>query len=153
MRQILTVKIIEDFLERYIDLPDPTGKILTVIIVIDRNKSDTHKRKNLFQIFPRFQMVSGKSADILHNDTCYLLRLHHIQKFLHPRTVHILTGISIILKLQDFHFLQFRDRTNMLIKERPLVGDTIAFIADIFILFGKPHVQRYLLHIFFAPFT
>ena len=59
-RNILTVKICKQRLESNINIRRFTNIVFTVIMVGNRDKTDTQKRKNLLQIRSHLNIVSGK---------------------------------------------------------------------------------------------
>ena len=63
-----------------------SGKVCTVITIIDCNKAYLHKRKNMFDIIAKFNVVSSESGKILDNNTLYfplLYSVHHLHAVTH----------------------------------------------------------------------
>ena len=100
---LLAKEIIQNPLKSNINLADTAHLIIAVVIIVNGNKTHTHKRKYLLDIFSLLNVVFGKSGEILHDNAANLFPLYQVKHPLHIRTVHIFTGKTIIHKFQHIH--------------------------------------------------
>ena len=69
LRLLLTEEIIEDSFKSNINLTDTAYIIIAVVMIVNSNKSHTHKKKYLLDIFSLLNVIFGKSGEILHDNT------------------------------------------------------------------------------------
>ena len=135
---IPAIGVIHQVFHRHQQVVRGCAWICTVKMIIDGDKTYSHKGKYLFDVFSRFDKIPSQAGKILDNDTVDLLipdGIHHIHK---SRTLKIHPGVPVI----RLHFVQpdLRMRPQKIHKQIPLVGNTVTF-GLVAILTGKTQIQ------------
>ena len=71
-------------------------RITGIIVIVDRDKADSQKGKDLFQIVPSLPEVPGKAGEVLDDDAVDLPGTHILHHPLKIRPVKLGSGLSVI---------------------------------------------------------
>ena len=128
---ISAVKIIDKILKGDLQSCRLLTSILTVIMIINCDKTNPEERKQLLQIISKLNIITPESGQIFYYDTVYPSLFRKINQLCKCRTVKAFPAESIITFLNDPAALKFRMLPDIIIKQHPLIADTVTLFLTI----------------------
>ena len=127
-RSVPAVKVIDKIFEGHLQACGLFPSFLAVIPVVHRDKPDSQKGEELFQIIADFNIISAKSGKIFYKNAVHFPlsdQFHQLNKL---RAVKLFPTVAIIAFFYNPIILKFRMGFQIIIQKHSLVGNAVAFL-------------------------